>query len=135
MMSLGPARNLYKLARTVTRGMLSYVPGFDQFLTKRRAGGGTASPRYCYSIWLRHLTMAHVHGLSTTPMTVAELGPGDSLGVGLAALLTGTERYRALDVVTYLNIERNLEIFDGLIDLLRNRTPIPDDSEFPEAKP
>src|SRR5439155_23048089 len=135
MTPLRSAQNLLRLARKVTRGMLSYVPGVDGFLIKRRAGGGTGSPRYCYSIWLRHLAMAQRHGLSTAPATVAELGPGDSVGVGLAALLTGSERYWALDVLSYTNARRNLDIFDGLIDLVRNRTPIPNGNELGEVQP
>src|SRR5690242_6794043 len=108
MTSPGSTSNIYKLSRGMARGMLSHVPGFERFLTKLRGGGGTRSPRYCYSIWLRHLAMAREHGLSTAPATVAELGPGDSVGVGLAALLTGSERYWALDVLSYTNSERNL---------------------------
>src|SRR2546425_8934260 len=135
MTLLTSAQNLYKVARGVTRGMLSYVPSLDLFLIKNRGGGGTDSPRYCYSIWLRHLTMAYKNGLSTAPATVAELGPGDSVGVGLAALLTGSERYWALDVIRYTDAKRNLEIFDGLIDLVRNRASIPNDMEFAEVQP
>lgn len=135
MTLLTSAQNLYKLARAVTRGMLSYLPGFDLFLIKHRGGGGTESPRYCYSIWLRHLTMAYKNGLSTAPATVAELGPGDSVGVGMAALLTGSERYWALDVIRYTDTKRNLDVFNGLIDLVRGRAPIPNGNELAEVQP
>jgi hypothetical protein len=135
MKSFRSAQDLLLLARIVTRGMLSYVPGVDRFLIKRGGGGGTGSPRYCYSVWLRHLVMAKKHGLPTPPQTLAELGPGDSVGVGLAALLAGTQRYRALDVMSYPNTSRNLEVFDELVDLLRNHTPIPNEEEFAELLP
>jgi SAM-dependent methyltransferase len=97
--------------------------------------GGTVSARYCYSVWLRHLAMAGRNGLNTSPNTVAELGPGDSLGIGLAALLSGCDQYYALDVVEYADLERNAQIFDELVQLFSNRTPIPDRDEFPEVKP
>ena len=119
----------------ILRGMLSYVPIVDLVLTKLRGGGGTASPSYCYSVWLRHLVMAQKSGLSTLPRTVAELGPGESVGVGLAALLTGSERYWALDVVSYRNPNLNLQILEGLVYLLRNRAPIPDGGEVAELQP
>jgi hypothetical protein len=66
---------------------------------------------------------------------VAELGPGDSLGVGLAALLSGAENYIALDAVRYTDSARNLQILEDLIALFRNRAPIPDQGEFPLVQP
>lgn len=79
--------------------------------------------------------MAYRSGLSTTPGTVAELGPGDSLGIGLAALLSGANTYYALDVVEYANRKRDAEILDELISLFGKRERIPDEREFPEVKP
>lgn len=79
--------------------------------------------------------MAGKAGLLVRPASVAELGPGDSLGIGLAALLCGTDRYYALDVVKYANRKRDAEIVDELINLFRKRERIPDDTEFPDVKP
>jgi hypothetical protein len=59
------------------------------------------------------------------PRTLAELGPGDSLGVGLAAMLSGVDNYYALDVVRYSNIETNLKIFEELVALFRSRAERP----------
>jgi hypothetical protein len=53
------------------------------------------------------------------PESVAEFGPGDSLGVGLAALLSGSNRYSALDVHRDGSTERTLRIFDELVALFR----------------
>ena len=120
-------------ARSLAIGAATYIPGLRN-LTGRKTGG-TVSARYCYSVWLRHLCMLHQHGLTTTFETVVELGPGDSLGTGLAALLSGAERYVALDAVRYADSARNLQILDDLIALFRNRTPIPDRVEFPAVQP
>jgi hypothetical protein len=119
--------------RPLIVGTATLVPGFRN-LTARQTGG-TISARYCYSVWMRHLMLLRAHGLPTTFAAVAELGPGDSLGVGLAALLSGAERYVALDIARYAENERNLAIFDALIDLFRDRTPIPDEREFPLVRP
>jgi hypothetical protein len=97
--------------------------------------GGTVSARYCYSVWLRHLAMADQNGLNTDPKAVAELGPGDSLGIGLAALVSGCDRYFAFDIVEYADLERNARILDEIVELFRSRAPIPDRGEFPEVKP
>ena len=96
---------------------------------------GTISPRYCYSIWLRHLVLAHAHGLPTNPRVLAELGPGHSLGVGLAAMICGANDYFALDVCRDADIQRNVDVFDALVELFRKREPIPDNAEFPRVRP
>jgi len=100
-----------------------------------RGTGGTDSARYCYSAWLRHLSLAHKNGLPTQFDVVAELGPGDSLGIGLAALLSGANQYYALDVVQHANLEKNLRVFDELASLFARREPMPDEAEFPTLKP
>ena len=73
--------------------------------------GGTVSARYCYSVWSRHLSILQRSGLPTTFKTMVELGPGDSLGIGLAALLSGVERYIALDVVQHASGAQNTADF------------------------
>ncbi len=114
---------------------LVYV-GLRTFLVPPPKGtGGTVSARYCYSVFLRHLVMADASGLPVDPRTVAEIGPGDSLGIGLTALLCGAEQYYAFDVVEHASPERNLEVFDELVGLLRSRAPIPNESQLAEIKP
>lgn len=113
-------------------GLATYVPGVNQI---RMSAGGTDSARYCYSIWLRHLVMTKNNGLDSNPKTVAELGPGESLGTGLAALISGCDQYFAFDIVEHANTERNVKIFEELLTLFKSRTPIPGEDEFPKAKP
>lgn len=115
-------------------GAASYVPGIRRFVGRRNTGG-TDSARYCYSVWLRHLVMAAESGLPTNPGIVAELGPGDSLGVGLAALISGCEQYFAFDVVEYADVRKNLSIFDELLSLFDQRTPVPGNEEWPGVMP
>lgn len=114
-------------------GVATFLPGVSQLRAK--GTGGTDSARYCYSVWLRHLVMAKKNGLDTYPKIVAELGPGDSIGIGLAALISGCDEYFAFDVVEHASIETNLAIFDELVRLFENKTPIPGDDEWPRVKP
>jgi len=120
-------------AIAMAKGVATYIPVLNRL--SGRHTGGTVSARYCYSVWLRHLTLAHSHGLQAPPMVVAELGPGDSLGTGLAALLCGAERLYAFDVVAYADLRRNLAILDELVGLFLAREPIPGDREFPDVNP
>jgi hypothetical protein len=79
--------------------------------------------------------MAERAGLTTQPEVVAELGPGDSIGIGLAALLSGSEKYYALDLVKFAAAHRNIAIFDELLELFKNRTAVPGEEEFPAVFP
>lgn len=117
----------------VLKGLFSKFTGYKKKVPSPT--GGTINSRYCYSVWMRHLVHASRSGYSNTNATVAELGPGDSLGTGLAALLCGCSRYYALDIFKYWDVERNLKIFDELIELLKQRAAIPGDDEFPRTTP
>ncbi|WP_407429755.1 methyltransferase domain-containing protein [Arcticibacter sp.] len=116
----------------VTIGLILHMPFVKTLLSYRT--GGTIDSRYCYSVWLRHLRMLNTVR-NGVPKRVAELGPGDSLGIGFAALLSGCETIRAFDVIKYWNVDRNLKIFDELVVLFKNRAPIPDNREYPRVQP
>ena len=119
--------------RSIVKGIATRVPLFAGLANS--SAGGTVTARYCYTVWLRHLvTVTKVVG-TFRPQCVAELGPGDSLGVGLAAMLCGANRYYALDRLEFANAQGNLEIFEELVELFGNRSPIPNDSEFPGVYP
>ena len=119
--------------KSIVKGCLTFLPGWHWI--RRKEGGGANSARYCYSVWLRHWRLAAQYGTALHPDVVAELGPGDSIGTGLAAILSGCKAYLAFDIVPYTSLVKNLEIFDQLVELFRNRTPIPDDIEFPDIYP
>lgn len=118
--------------RPVVAGLGTRVPGLFERL--RGGTGGTTSASYCYGVWLKHLSFATDNGLPGVPRTLAELGPGDSLGVGLAALLSGAERYYAFDVLTHAHNERNLQVFDELVEMFRERRPTPDADGWPDVR-
>lgn len=122
--------------QSLLSGMISCLPGGNEWLFRRYRqrdhNASTANARYCYSVWLRHLVLANTHGAASgVPNAVAELGPGDSLGTGLAALVAGANRYYALDVVHHVENEQNVNVFDELVRLLERREDIPNGEEFP----
>ena len=60
--------------------------------------------------------MANKNGiLNGVPAIIAELGPGNSLGVGLAGLISGAEKYYGLDVVEYCSSAETLGLFDEIV--------------------
>jgi hypothetical protein len=122
-------------ASYLIKGIARNIPGYKYLRNTKETTGGTCDARYCYTVWLRHLVLAFENGYTTIPKTIAELGPGDSLGVGISALILGAEKYYALDVVRFTNEEVNLKIFDDLVKLFKARAPIPDEAEYPLVKP
>ena len=121
--------------RQLLRGLSTHVPGIDAVVSKLKGTGGTVSSRYCYSVWLRHLVMLEQSTGRTSFETIAELGPGDSLGIGLAGMLTGSNHYHAFDIIKFASVKQNMKIFDELVELFRNREPIPGEDEFPGVHP
>ena len=116
----------------IVKGAVKHIPGIKQLLHQQT--GGTIKSSYCYTVWMRHLKYYYAQK-GALPQKVAELGPGDSLGIGLAALLSGCESIYALDVIKYWDEERNLTIFDELVDLFEAREDIPDSTAYPFVRP
>jgi hypothetical protein len=113
------------------RIIIGYFPEiFPEQHHEKNPGG-----RYYYSVWLRHLVNAYENGFKSIPRVVVELGPGGSLGVGLAALLSGAERYEGLDMVNLFHIQVNVKILEEIQELFLNRAKIPAEDEFPKVRP
>jgi hypothetical protein len=84
---------------------------------------------HCYAVYMRHLVTLWEHGMRVMPCRCAEIGPGSSLGVGLCALLAGTNEYYAFDVLAHTDKKSNLKMLDELLKLFKNKTPIPTPKE------
>lgn len=107
----------------MAKGLLTRVPLSERLRKSRAHTGGSDSADYCLRVWMRHLTaLVSEGGLTQMPRTLVEYGPGDSIGVGLAFLLLGGERYEAVDYVPFANTQRNLRIMGKLVELLRSDT-------------
>jgi hypothetical protein len=109
--------------RLLVGGLKSYLPSR---LSKYTGTGGTTTGAYCYSIWMRHLSIIDRYVHPFRPRVVVELGPGDSIGLGLVALLTGADTYYGLDVLEHARVQTNERVLDELVDLVGRRAPIPD---------
>lgn len=131
------------IARKITSGLLTHAPFLYRNLLllretlaghPRRQVGLSTAP-YCYTVWMRHLTQRFVYGPLPFPQTILEVGPGNSLGVGLAALLCGADHYYAMDAVSHMDLSQNINLLEELIPLFRQKTPIPDHGTFPDLGP
>lgn len=116
--------------RPILGGLKSFLPLRTSVKT-----GGTASARYAYGVWLRHLRVLADVGVRPPTGLVVEFGPGDTLACSIAALLTGASAVVAADVVRFASVENDLHVLDELLALFGARAPLPADAEFPDVRP
>jgi hypothetical protein len=116
-----------RTAYLLAKGLTTKLPGMQTLSRGPGPGGGgkTQSASYCYGVWLKHLALLWKNGMRSIPGTVVELGPGRSVGTGLAALLSGAERYIGIDAVRHADAHSQVSILRELTGLFRARAPRP----------
>ncbi len=110
--------------KPLIKGLLTFVPFSHVVLPKKNADGGSHNAKYCYDVWMKHIVTLWNNGLRSVPNALAEFGPGDSLGIGLSAMLSGVNHYYALDAVKHANLDLNIKLLDELIGMFENREKI-----------
>src|SRR5260221_8496054 len=117
----------------------SYVKGPLSFVVPQARDSHSnlfpVSAEFSYSLFLRHCVLRSQFRPPRFGESVAELGPGSSLGFGMAALIAGASRYRAYDLTAHFDAATNLAIFDALVALFAARAPIPHEGEFSRIFP
>src|SRR5260221_5211869 len=117
----------------------SYVKGALSFVVPQARDSHSnlfpVSAEFSYSLFLRHYVLRSQFRPPRFGEAVAELGPGSSLGFGMAALIAGASRYRAYDLTAHFDTATNLAVFDALVALFAARAPIPHEGEFSRIFP
>jgi hypothetical protein len=119
--------------QSIVKGIGTRLPIVSDWANS--AAGHPVTARYFYAVWLRHLVrLWHIRpGFSFD--VVAELGPGDALGLGMCALLSGAQRYIGLDRLPFGLRADNVAMLDELYALFARRADIPSDDEMPGVYP
>jgi hypothetical protein len=66
-------------------------------------------------------------GVSFENKVVLEYGPGATLGLGFASLICGAKRYYSYDLIDHTDADRNLAVFDELLQMFKRRAALPSD--------
>lgn len=96
------------------RSVISYIPILKKILKKR--GTAPVSGNYYYNNYITHLSLLQKHGFIKGGI-LAELGPGDTLGIGISALLDGFEKYYAFDTIPHADVKKNLNVLSDIQQL------------------
>jgi len=117
-----------KIIKAVVKGLLTFIPGVAKALDnkKKTSKHSGSHAEFCYTLWLSLLVHFRELGLKPNMRTIGEIGSGGSLGVGLCALLTGSDKYYAFETDAIFDVEQNLKMLEELIQLFQNKTDIPD---------
>lgn len=104
----------------IFKGLATYIPGLYTIMSRRKlVRAGDAA--YYYDLWIKHITLLWANGMRSMPKSIAEFGPGQSLGLGIAALLSGVGHYYALDVVLFESPDKSLAMLDAMIAMFHRR--------------
>lgn len=112
-------------ALALAKGAATYIPFAYYLLGQKRMTAAGVTAKYCYCVWLKHMLLVDEITGAGVPEIIAELGPGDTIGVGVAALLSGASRYVGIDARRFLNANATLAIAEELVGLFRARNPFP----------
>jgi SAM-dependent methyltransferase len=112
----------------VAKGLATYVP-FAYRIFGQRQMSDSVTADYGYHVWLKHLVLANSSAALGVPKSVLELGPGDTRGTGIAALLSGTESYTGVDARPFARMTtsvavRNVTIAGGLAQKFRKKSDV-----------
>jgi|WetSurMetagenome_2_1015567.scaffolds.fasta_scaffold316530_1 hypothetical protein len=115
-----------RLIKAILKGIITFIPGVSFFtnIVKKKTKHSGANAEFCYSLWLSILVHLKENGINPDFEKVGELGSGGSAGVGICALLTGTNQFYALEIEDHFDLENNLKLLDEIVSLLQNETMI-----------
>ena len=117
--------------RKILGGLKSYFPNQISF---SGGVGGANEALFCYLQSLKIISLLKKNNLETNPQKIIELGPGNSIGTGLAGLIMGAKQYIGLDTVRHvINNKEHMKIFDELVELFEKKHPIPGPDKYPKS--
>ena len=104
-------------------GLSTYVPGLHNFAPV----DPPESDVYSLSVFVQHLSnYINYQPRKVLPKVIIELGPGSTVGFGLAAMLLYESDYISLDIDSFFDSDVNLTVLDRIYHRLLEGSFVPD---------
>jgi SAM-dependent methyltransferase len=119
----------------ILKGAATYVPGlYSTFGQQRMNVGDSARAEYFYGVWMKHISILNKTFDCGIPQAVVELGPGDTLGVGVCSLLSGSSKYIGVDAAPFARGDHAVDVANALVQSFNARRSV-DVNGWPDFKP
>jgi len=116
-----------KLIFSMIKGLITFIPYVDYInRNPKKNTHSSNSSEFCYNLWARIYILLKDNKIDAKLDNIAEIGTAGSLGVGLCAMLTGSNQYTALEIENNFNLQENLKIYNEITKLFMNKTPVSD---------
>ncbi|MDD3876061.1 MAG: hypothetical protein PHT69_05535 [Bacteroidales bacterium] len=115
-----------KLVKAIFKGAFTFIPGvlMVKKLLKPKIRHSSGSAEFCYSFWLSLLVLFNDKKIDFSYAQIGEIGTGGSFGIGICALLTGAEKFYALEIEDNFDINKNILIFNRILGLFEEKSDI-----------
>ena len=116
----------FKLITSVIKGAVTFIPGANYFLNKKKKKtrhSGSDSV-FSYSLWLSNLVYLTEHKIQPDYSRLVEIGNGGSLGIAFCALMTGTKKYFSFEYKENIAFQEQIELLEQIALLFDKSEPI-----------
>lgn len=119
--------------KAIGKGAITHIPFVGNYINSRKRTNSSHSGSdalFCYTLWMKILNFLKKNNYPVQFESIAEIGTGGSLGLGICALLTGTAKYTALEIENNNNPKKNLQLFEEILTLFQANTKVPSSQLF-----
>lgn len=113
------------IIKSFIKGLISFIPGVSDLIRKKiNTKHSSSNAEFCYNFWFGLLIYLDENNINCDLSNIVELGNGNSIGIGYCALLTRADKYTAIDIYDYRETIFNVELFDEILKLIKEKRDI-----------
>lgn len=112
------------LYKSIFKGLVSFIPGYKIFSSKKKTKHSSSNSEFCYNFWLGLLIYLDENKINCDFSDIIEIGSGNSIGIGYCALLTKTKKYTSYDIKKFDDKIFNIDLFEEILLLFSQKKDI-----------